>query len=117
MFGGINSMTFKEKLSVKAEQINIQKEIDYVKRDMEKYFSYRNYTVKLYKARCCMTIGSSSGFDTNYAEFFIPDTITSNEYINLFVKAFKELGFSSNDITLDKESGKYYELYTITVRW
>lgn len=110
-------MTFKEQLIVKAEQINIQKEMDEIKQGMEDYFSYRNYTVRLYKARGQMAIGGSSGFDTNYAEFFIPDTMTPNEYINLFLMAFKELGFDSNDITLDEKPGKHYELYTITVRW
>lgn len=110
-------MTFKEKLIEKAEQINIQKEIDYIKQDMENYFSYRNYTVKLYKAHCCMAIGDKSGFETNYAEFFIPNNMTPNEYISLFLKAFKELGFDSTDITLDEKPGKNYKLYTITVRW
>lgn len=110
-------MTFKERLIEKAKQITIKKEIDQIIEDMDKFASYREYFIKLYDAHIVMAIGSSSGFDTNYAEFFIPDTITPNEYVNLFIKAFKELGFSSNDITLDEKPGKDYELYTITVRW
>ena len=110
-------MTFKEKLIEKAEQINIEKEMDEIKQGMEDYFSYRNYTIRLYKANCQMAIGGISGLDKNYTEFFIPNNMTTREYISLFLMAFKELGFDSNDITLDEKPGKHYELYTITVRW
>lgn len=110
-------MTFKEQLIEKAEQSNIQKEMDYVKQEMEKYFSYREFHIRLYKARGNMVIGSSSGFGNNHAEFFIPNNITPNEYINLFIKALEELGFTTKDIILDEKPGEDYSLYSIKVRW
>lgn len=111
-------MTFKEKLIEKAKQINIQKEMEAVKQGMEECFSYREFHIRLYKTRGNLIIGSNYGIgDRNYASFFVPKNISPAEYINLFIKAFKELGFSSNDITLDEKPGKDYELYTIIVRW
>ena len=110
-------MTFKQKLIEKAEQINIQKEMDYIKKDMEDYFSYRKYEIRLFKAHRCMAIGSKTGFNTNYAEFFVPDNMTSKEYENLFIKKLKELGFNDKDISVEIIEQKEYDLHTITVRW
>lgn len=110
-------MNFKERLIEKAEQLNIQKEMDQVIKDMDKFANYREYFIKLYDAHAVMAIGGSSRFSRNASEFFIPNNTTGEEYTNLFIKELKEFGFTENDLHLDVTKCKDYDLYTLTVRW
>ena len=65
-----------------------------------------------------MAIGSKTGFNTNYANFFVPDNLSGKEYANLFITKLKELGFNSDkDISIEVIEQKEYDLHTITVRW
>lgn len=110
-------MTFKEKLIEKAEQINIQKEMDYIKQDMEEHFSRRNYEIRLYKSHCSLAVGGKGGFNTNHSDFFVPDKLSGKGYGNLFIKELKKLGFNDVDISVEEHKYKGFDLYTITVRW
>ena len=109
-------MNFKQKLIKKAEQINIQKEMDQIIEDMDKFAHYREYFIKLYVTEPVMALGSSK-FSRNASEFFVPDNITGEEYTNLFIKELKEFGFTTDDLNLDVTRCEDYDLYTITVRW
>ena len=110
-------MNFKKRLIEKAEQINIQKEMDQVIENMDKFANYREYFIKLYNAHTEMVIGRSSMFSRNESEFFVPNNTNGEEYTNLFIKELKQLGFNDKDISVETIKNKAFDLYTITVRW
>ena len=108
-------MTFKEQLIVKAEQVNIQKEIDFIKQQLEKFYYKRTYTICLYKAHTHLAIGGNA--NRNSTEYFVPENFSPESYRGVFIEALKELGFTDEDITLEENSCKQYDVYNIILKW
>lgn len=109
-------MTFKEQLIEKANLVDIQKDIEYIKQDMLKHFSKRKYKIFLYDARTPMAIAANSGSEAQ-ASFFIPCNIKPEDYRALFVKSLKDLGFIDTDIALSTYNNVDYDSYNIVVTW
>lgn len=107
-------MTFKEQLTAKAEQTDIEEKIDYIKARMYKFYDKRTFKINLINAHTTMTIGYDFG---NLVEYPIPEEFTPESYRQLFVDAFGQLGFSGEDITLESYSCVNYDSYSITLRW
>ena len=110
-------MTFKEQLTAKAEQTDIQKEINYIKQKLEEFYYKRTFTVCLYKAHQTLAIGGNA--NKNSVECFIPESfsLSPESYRRLFVEAFKELGFTDKDITLEESHCERYDVYYIILKW
>lgn len=109
-------MTFKEQLIAKAEQLDIQDDVNYIKKQMEVYFDRRQFSVNF-------IVPNNSGFaigggeQGNYTDFFVPKNYSPESYRQVFVDAFKELGFTDNDITLEEQFNHLYGSYNIILRW
>ena len=106
-------MTFKEQLSLKAE-FNIKKDIEYIKKRMEEFYATREFTISLIRAHSHMAIGSAN---SNRTSLFVPVGISPEAYLKLFVDAFKNLGFTSNDMIFTYADNEYYESYDIILKW
>ena len=107
-------MTFKEQLTTKAEQLNVEKDVNYIKGRMEEFYSKREYTISLIKAHTRMAIGSAN---SNRTSLFVPVGISPTEYRKLFVDAFRDLGFTYDDIIMTFTSNEYYDSYDLILKW
>jgi hypothetical protein len=107
-------MTFKEQLTVKAEERNIEKDVEYIKNKMETFYFKREFTISLIKAHGNLAIG---GANSNRTSLFVPIGISPEEYLKLFVEAFKNLGFTSDDIITTYADNEYFESYDIILKW
>lgn len=108
-------MTFKEQLSLKADKFKIKEDVAYIKKRMEEVYVKREFTVSLVKAHVSpFAIGSAN---SNFTSLFVPSGISPEEYRKLFVEAFKDLGFTYDDITLKKSSNEWYDSYDIILKW
>ena len=107
-------MTFKEQLTAKAEKLDIEKDVEYIKRRMEEFYSKREYTISLIRARSHMAIGSAN---RNHTSLFVSVGISPEAYLNLFVEAFIDLGFTVEDMTFTYANNEYYESYDIILKW
>ena len=108
-------MTFKEQLVIKANEININEEIEQIKEKMEKFSHKRKFKIELIKVHVVMAIGGNSC--SNHIDFFIPDNVSPEHYQQLFIDKLIELGFSNEDIVLETEHIKSYDNYMINVKW
>jgi hypothetical protein len=113
-FGGTTSMIFKEQLTAKAEKLNIEKDVKYIKERMEECYACRKYTVSLIKSYTNMAIGSAN---SNRTSLFVPHFVSPEYYLKLFVDAFKDLGFTEEDMTFTYADNEYYESYDIILKW
>lgn len=107
-------MTFKEQLSFKAARYDIQEDLDYIKKQMETFYATREFTISLIKAHTHLAIGS---VNSNRVSLFVPNGISPKNYRQLFVEAFKDLGFTYADITLNTDSNEWFDSYDITLKW
>jgi hypothetical protein len=113
-------MTFKDKLAEKAydyeTNTNIEEQVSYIQKQMEYFYTKREYTISLVKPKpgTIITLGGSS---TNYTGLFIPKSVEPTYYRQLFVNAFKDLGFTDSDIELSIEKDAYCIRYNIILRW
>ena len=111
-------MTFKEELTKKADHfetnVAILENVEFIKNQLEVFCSKRRYTISLVKPKGQMAIGSCN---TNHCDVFIPKHVGPNYYRQLFVDAFKALGFTDEDIELEEYSCSSYDTYNITLRW
>lgn len=117
MLGDIN-MDFKQMLTHKAEkyenELNIDKEIFNIKKEMEKNFELRHYTIKLWKIlKGTIALGKYIG----RTALFIPCGIDPEKYRQKFVEEFKKLGFADSDIELSTISVDNYIIYEIELKW
>lgn len=108
-------MTFKEQLSFKADKFNIKKDVEYIKTRMEEFYAKREFTISLIRAHGHLAIGGC--VNSNRTSLFVPIGISPEEYLKLFVEAFKDLGFTYDDITLKKSSNEWYDSYDIILKW
>ena len=112
-------MTFKEELSIKANDlassIDIREHIAFIKNSMKEYVNDRNYTVSLIAPK---TSNFATGhLSKNHVDFFIPKYVSPLHYRKLFVDEFYKLGFSEDCMELDISGCKYYDSYNIKLRW
>ena len=118
MLGDIN-MDFKKFLTHKAEEyknkLNIDKEIFGIKKEMEKNFELRRYTIELWKIlKGTIALGK---YNVGKTAFFIPCGIDPEKYRQMFVEEFKKLGFSDNDIELSNIGDDDFIIYEIELKW
>lgn len=111
-------MTFKDELTKKADHfetdVDILENVEFIKNQLEVFCSKRRYTISLVKPHGIMALGSCN---TNHSDIFIPKQVEPNYYRQLFVDAFKALGFTDEDIELQECSCSSYDAYNITLRW
>lgn len=116
----VKSMTFRDKLAEKAydyeTSTNIKEHVDFIKKQMEYFYAKREYTIYLVRPKHgeTMAIGSAS---TNCTSLFIPKSVEPMYYRQLFINAFKDLGFTDADIILDITKDTYCVSYNIILRW
>lgn len=107
-------MTFKEQLAAKADKFNVKEDVEYIKKRMEEFYSKREYTISLIKTHSHMAIGSAN---SNRTSLFVPAGISPEAYLNLFVEAFKDLGFTSSDMIFTYADNEYFEHYDLILKW
>lgn len=109
-------MTFKEQLTAKADKVSIKEDVEYIQKRMEEAYSKREYTIRLIKAKpySHMTIGRAS---SNRTSFFVPEFVSPEHYLKLFVDAFKDLGFTEEDMTFIYADNEDFESYDIILKW
>jgi hypothetical protein len=107
-------MTFKEQLSLKADKFKIKEDVAYIKKRMEEFYAKREFTISLIRAHGHLAIG---GANSNRTSLFVPIGISPEEYLKLFVEAFKNLGFTSDDIIITYTDNEYFESYDIILKW
>lgn len=112
-------MDFKKILTHKAEkyenELNIEKEIFNIKKEMEKNFELRHYTIELWKIlKGTIALGK---YNVGRTALFIPYGINPEKYRQVFVKKFKELGFTDSDIELSTISDDNFIIYEIELKW
>lgn len=112
-------MNFKQMLTHKAEkyenELNIEKEIFNIKKEMEKNFELRCYTVELWKIlKGTIALGK---YNIGRIALFVPYGIDPEKYRHIFVKKFKELGFTDSDIELSTIDGDNFIIYEIKLKW
>ncbi len=116
----VKSMTFRDKLAEKAydyeTSTDIKEHVDFIKKQMEYFYTKREYTIYLVipKPGQILAIGSAS---TNCTSLFIPKRVEPTYYRQLFINAFKDLGFTDADIILDTTKDAYCVSYNIILRW
>jgi hypothetical protein len=81
---------------------------------MEEFYAKREFTISLIRAHGHLAIGSAN---SNHTSLFVPSGISPEEYLKLFVEAFKNLGFTSDDITITYADNEYFESYDIILKW
>ncbi len=111
-------MTFKDLIINKAaeEESNIQKYVDDIKTNIERFATKHHYTIRLIKPASGRTLTMGGG-NTNSIDLFIPSTQTPEDYRQLFVNAFKQLGFTDEDIKFNESETEYYNSYDIILYW
>lgn len=111
-------MSFKEELTKKADRfeasVDILENVEFIKSQLEVFCTKRKYTISLVKPRSIMAIGSCN---TNHFDVFIPKQVEPHYYRQLFIDAFKKLGFTDEDIELDEYRSSDYDAYNIILRW
>lgn len=111
-------MSFKEELTKKADRfeasVDILENVEFIKSQLEVFCTKRKYTISLVKPRSTMAFGSCN---TNHYDVFIPKQVEPHYYRQLFIEAFKKLGFTGEDIELDEYRSSDYDAYNIILRW
>ena len=110
---------FKQMLTHKAEkyenEFNIEKEIFSIKKEMEKSYELRRYVIELWKIlKGTIALGK---YNVGRTALFIPYGIDPEKYRQMFVKKFKELGFTDSDIKLSTISDDKFIIYEIELKW
>ena len=109
-------MTFKEQLTAKADKVSIKEDVEHIQKRMEEAYSKREYTISLIKAKphSHMAIGRAN---SNRTSLFIPEFVSPEYHLKLFVDAFKDLGFTEEDMTFTYADNEDFESYDIILKW
>lgn len=112
-------ISFREELMLKADEyeknIDIQKEIENIKRNLNEYYYKREYTISLIKVtKGSVAIGQNT---QGRISLFIPQGIAPLHYRQLFINEFNKLGFTEDCMELwHQECRNFYE-YNIVLKW
>ena len=112
-------ISFRENLSLRTDEyeknIDIQKEIENIKRNLNEYYYKREYTISLIKVtKGSVAIGQHT---SGGISLFIPYGVAPLHYRQLFINEFNKLGFTEDYMELsEKECRNFYE-YNIVLKW
>lgn len=112
-------MNFFETLKETADsfKIDIKKEIDFLKTELESHVHKRCFEIRLIKTTATMAIGGRHG-NSCIASFFVPGGISPTVYRNEFIKEFVKLGFDESDIKIDETQVNSQTVsYNIYLKW
>lgn len=112
-------ISFREELMIRADEyeknIDIQEDIEKIKRNLDAYYYKRKYTISLVKVtNGPVAIGQCN---PGHISLFIPDGIAPLYYRQLFINEFNKLGFTEDCMELcNQEYRNFYE-YNIVLKW
>ena len=112
-------ISFREELMLRADKyeknINIQKDIENIKKNLNEYYYKREYTISLVKViKGSVAIGQ---YTPGRISLFIPTGVAPLHYRQLFINEFNKLGFTEDCMELwEQECRNFYE-YNIVLKW
>lgn len=112
-------ISFREELMLRADEyeknIDIQKDIENIKKNLNEYYYRRSYTISLIK----VTNGSVAiGQHTpGRIGLFIPNNLSPLHYRQLFINEFNKLGFIEGCMELWEQECKNFYEYNIVLKW
>ena len=112
-------ISFREELMLRADEygknIDIQKDIENIKKNLNEYYYKRRYIISLIKVtKGSVAIGQHT---PGRICLFIPNNISSLHYRQLFINEFNKLGFTEECMELyEQEYRNFYE-YNIVLNW
>lgn len=115
----ILDINFREELRLRADEyekhMDIQKDIENIKKNLNEYYYKREYTISLVKVvKGSVAIGQ---YTPGCISLFIPQGVAPLHYRQLFINEFNKLGFTEDYIELwEKEHRNFYD-YNITLKW
>lgn len=112
-------ISFREKLMLKADEyeknIDIQKDIEKIKQNLNEYYYKREYTISLVKVtQGSVAIGQCT---PGCISLFIPQGIAPLHYRQLFINEFNKLGFTEDCMDLWEQVCKNFYEYNIVLKW
>lgn len=112
-------ISFREELMLRADEyeknIDIQKDIETIKRDLNECYYRRTYTISLVKVtNGSVAIGQSN---PGRISLFIPKNVEPLRYRQLFIDAFNKLGFNEDCMELYIQEYKSFYEYNIILKW
>ena len=112
-------ISFREKLTISADEyeknIDIQEDIEKIKRYLDAYYYKRKYTISLVKVtNGPVAIGQHT---PGYISLFIPDGIAPPQYRQLFINEFNKLGFTEGYMKLYEQRHQNSYTYNIVLNW
>lgn len=115
----MSELTFREELMLRADEyeknIDIQEDIENIKRNLNEYYYKRKYTISLVKVtKGSVAIGQ---YNPGHISLFIPQGVAPLHYRQLFINEFNKLGFTEDCMELwEQECRNFYE-YNIVLKW
>ena len=112
-------ISFKEELMLRADEyeknIDIQEDIENIKKNLNEYYYKRSYTISLIKVtKGSVAIGQHT---PSRICLFIPQSVAPLHYRQLFINEFSKLGFTEDCMELrEQECRNFYE-YNIVLKW
>jgi hypothetical protein len=115
---GLN-MSFREDLTFRADNyeknIDIQKDIENIKKNLNEYYYKRKYTISLIKViKGSVAIGQCT---PGRIGLFIPYGVMPLHYRQLFINEFNKLGFTEDCMKLWEQECKNFYEYNIVLKW
>lgn len=112
-------ISFREELMLRADEyeknIDIQKDIENIKRNLSECYYKRKYTVSLVKVtNGPLAIGQHT---PGSISLFIPDGIAPLYYRQLFINEFNKLGFTEDYMEFYEQEYKSSYDYNIVLKW
>ena len=112
-------ISFREELMLRADEyeknIDIQKDIENIKKNLTEYYYRRKYTISLIKVtKGSVALGQCT---PGCISLFVPYGVEPLRYRQLFIDAFNKLGFSEDCMELDEYEGKCSYNYIIVLKW
>jgi hypothetical protein len=114
-----DKITFREELMLRADEyeknINIQKDIENIKKNLNEYYYSREYTISLIKViKGSVAIGQCT---PGHISLFVPCGVAPLHYKQLFINEFNKLGFTEDCMELWEQEYKNFYEYNIVLKW
>ena len=112
-------ISFRQELMIRADEyeknIDIQKDIENIKRNLSECYYKRKYTISLVKVtNGPVAIGQHT---PGSMSLFIPDGIAPLHYRQLFINEFNKLGFTEGYMKLYEQKHQNSYTYNIVLNW